>query len=256
LERPGDLVAILSSLMRGQVLFIDEIHRLPRPVEETLYSAMEDFKVDIVTGTGPGARTITLTLEQFTLLGATTRSGLLSAPLRDRFGALFQMEFYQPGELAVIIGRAAPQLELAIDEDAMVHLAAHSRGTPRIALRLLRRIRDYAQVNQAGLVTKDVCAAALKQLGIGAQGLDKMDRAILEMVIERFGGGPVGLDTLAAVFHEERDVLAEVHEPYLLKLGFLMKTPRGRTATSRAYEYCGLKPPPDGGDKAAPLFED
>ncbi|MBN2081322.1 Holliday junction branch migration DNA helicase RuvB [bacterium] len=256
MERPGDLVAILSSLPRGQVLFIDEIHRLPRAVEETLYSAMEDFKVDIVTGTGPGARTITLTLEQFTLLGATTRSGLLSAPLRDRFGALFQMEFYQPDELAVIIGRAAPQLELAIDAAAMLHLAEHSRGTPRIALRLLRRIRDYAQVNQAELVTREICAAALRQLGIGPQGLDKMDRMILETVIDRFGGGPVGLDTLAAVFHEERDVLAEVHEPYLLKLGFLMKTPRGRVATGRAYEYCGLPSPPVSGTQDAPLFED
>jgi len=260
LERPGDLVAIISSLSRGQVLFIDEIHRLPRPVEETLYSAMEDFRVDIVTGTGPGARTISLTLERFTLLGATTRSGLLSAPLRDRFGALFQMEFYQPAELALIIERAAPQLEIEIDAAARLYLAEHSRGTPRIALRLLRRIRDYAQVNGIGLIDAGICEGGLTQIGIGPSGLDKMDRAILMTIIERFDGGPVGLDTLAAVFHEERDVLAEVHEPYLLKMGFLQKTPRGRLATARAYEYCGLEPPaPDSADRGGldtPLFEE
>jgi Holliday junction DNA helicase RuvB len=260
LERPGDLVAIISSLTRGQILFIDEIHRIPRPVEETLYSAMEDFRVDIVTGTGPGARTITLTLERFTLLGATTRSGLLSAPLRDRFGALFQMEFYSPAELALIIERAAPQLGIEIDAPARLYLAEHSRGTPRIALRLLRRIRDYAQVNGIELIDAEVCSAGLTQIGIGPSGLDKMDRAILETIIERFDGGPVGLDTLAAVFHEERDVLAEVHEPYLLKMGFLQKTPRGRLATARAYEYCGVEPPArdsTGRDQLdTPLFEE
>ncbi len=253
LERPGDLVAILSNLSEGEVLFIDEVHRLPRPVEETLYGAMEDFKVDIVTGTGPGARTITLPLARYTLLAATTRSGLLSAPLRDRFGALFHLEFYQPAELASIVERAAAALGIAIDEPARMHLAEHSRGTPRIALRLLRRVRDYAQVGGADGVDQPVCEAALKQLGIGPLGLDRMDRSIIETVIERFAGGPVGLDTLSAVFHEERDVLAEVHEPYLLKLGLLQKTPRGRVATLRAYEYCGLKPPPGG---AAPLFEE
>jgi Holliday junction DNA helicase RuvB len=253
LERPGDLVAILSNLAEGEVIFIDEVHRLPRPVEETLYGAMEDFKVDIVTGTGPGARTITLPLARFTLLAATTRSGLLSAPLRDRFGALFHLEFYQSAELATIIERAAGALGIAIDEPARLHLAEHSRGTPRIALRLLRRVRDYAQVSGADGIGRPVCEAALTQLGIGPLGLDRMDRSIIETVIERFGGGPVGLDTLSAVFHEERDVLAEVHEPYLLKLGLLQKTPRGRMATKRAYEYCGLKPPAGEG---GPLFEE
>ncbi len=241
LERPGDLVAILSSLAPGQVLFIDEIHRLPRTVEETLYSAMEDFKVDIVTGIGPGARTITLPLPRFTLIGATTRSGLLSAPLRDRFGALFHLDFYAPAELAQIIRRACPALGLSLDEAARMHLAEHSRGTPRIALRLLRRIRDFAQVQGESVVPLQLCAEGLQQLGISADGLDKMDRAILQAIIERFDGGPVGLDTLAAVFHEERDVLAEVHEPYLLKMGYLQKTPRGRVATARAYQYFGLK---------------
>jgi Holliday junction DNA helicase RuvB len=254
LERTGDLVAILSSLGEGQVLFLDEIHRLPRPVEEVLYSAMEDYKVDIVTGVGPGARTITLPLARFTLVGATTRSGMLSAPLRDRFGGLFHLEFYAPEELARIIARAEGLLGIALTPEARLYLAGHSRGTPRIALRLLRRIRDYAQVAGAAEVTQAVCAGALTQLGIGELGLDKMDRDILGAIIERFGGGPVGLDTLAAVFHEERDVLAEVHEPYLLKLGFLMKTPRGRVATGRAYTYLGLAPPRDLPE--TPLFED
>lgn len=257
LERPGDLVAIISNLAEGEVLFVDEIHRLARPVEETLYSAMEDFKVDIITGSGPGARTITLALKRFTLLGATTRSGLLSAPLRDRFGALFHLEFYQPEELAIIIARAASSLGMEISSDGRLHLARHSRGTPRIALRLLRRVRDYAQVHGASEVSAAICGDALRQLGIGPLGLDKMDRAILKAVTTRFGGGPVGLDTLAAVFHEERDVLAEVHEPYLLKLGLLMKTPRGRVATGRTYEYLGLPVPQDGSSgPSAPLFDE
>lgn len=255
LERPGDLVAILSNLSEAQVLFLDEVHRLSRPVEETLYSAMEDFRVDIVTGAGPGARTVTLPLSRFTLLAATTRSGLLSAPLRDRFGGTFHLEFYQPEELATILARAAPFLGIAIADDARLHLAEHSRGTPRIALRLLRRIRDFAQVAGVEMIDIELCASGLEQLGIGALGLDRMDRRILTSIIERFGGGPVGLDTLAAVFHEERDVLAEVHEPYLLKMGFLQKTPRGRVATARAYEYCGLPPPPSEDAAAAPLFE-
>ena len=243
MERPGDLVAILSNLSQGQVFFLDEIHRLPRNVEETLYSAMEDFKVDIVTGTGPGARTITLPLQRFTLIGATTRSGLLSAPLRDRFGGLFHLEFYEPGDLAEVIARAAARLGLAISDDARLHLAAHSRGTPRIALRLLKRVRDYAQVAGAPQIDLALCERGLKELGISELGLDRLDRAILEAVIHRFGGGPVGLDTLAAVFHEERDVLAEVHEPYLLKTGLLQKTPRGRVATGLAYRYFGLVAP-------------
>lgn len=257
LERPGDLVAIISGLSHGQVLFIDEIHRLPRGVEETLYSAMEDFRVDIVTGTGPGARTISLPLERFTLLGATTRSGLLSAPLRDRFGVMFHLEFYAPDDLAAIILRAAPALGIGVARDAAMHLAAHSRGTPRIALRLLRRMRDFATVQGQTEIGLAACTENLRQLGIGELGLEKLDRDILLAIIDRFGGGPVGLDTLAAVFHEERDVLAEVHEPFMLKLGLLQKTTRGRVATSRAYEYFGLPVP---GDLPKPasgeLFED
>jgi holliday junction DNA helicase RuvB len=256
LERPGDLVAILSSLEAGDVLFIDEIHRLPRGVEETLYSAMEDFRVDIVTGTGPGARTISLPLSRFTLLGATTRSGLLSAPLRDRFGVLFHLEFYEPDELGRIIGRAAPALDIAIDEDARLLLADHSRGTPRIALRMLRRMRDFAQVQGEQNITLDISRGGLKQLGIGELGLDRMDRSILRVIIDRFAGGPVGIDTLAAIMHEEKDVLTDVHEPYLLKIGFLQKTVRGRVATARAYEYFGLQVVHAAGKADGPLFND
>ena len=253
LDRPGDLVAILSNLAQGQVFFIDEIHRIPKGVEETLYSAMEDFRVDIVVGTGPGARTISMPLERFTLIGATTRSGLLTAPLRDRFGVMFQMEFYTPDELQMIITAAASRGDFAIDEDAALHLAEHSRGTPRVALRLQRRIRDYAQVKGDGRIDLDNCRVGLEQLGIGALGLDRLDRAILQAIIERFGGGPVGLDTIAAVFHEERDVLSEVHEPYLLKMGLLYKTPRGRIATLKAYEYLGLPQPENA--PGGPLFD-
>jgi len=256
LEIPGDVVGIMTKLRRGQVLFIDEIHRLRRPVEEILYAAMEDFRAEWVTGTGPGGATqISLPLERFTLIGATTRSGLLSAPLRDRFGGLFHLEFYQPAELATIIGRAAPALGMSITDDARIYLAEHSRGTPRIALRLLRRIRDFVQIKGEAGIALGECQHALEQLGIGTLGLDRMDRAILDAVITRFGGGPVGLDTLAAVFHEERDVLAEVHEPYLLKLGLLQKTPRGRVATAGAYLYLGMKPPA-GVNAPVPLFEE
>jgi Holliday junction DNA helicase RuvB len=254
MDKPGDLVAILSSLSAGQVFFLDEIHRLPRNVEETLYSAMEDFKVDIVTGSGPGARTLTLPLERFTLVGATTRSGMLSAPLRDRFGGQFHLEFYTPAELAVIIRRATTGMQLQIDDSARLFLASHSRGTPRIALRLLRRVRDYVQVSGAAEISEASCRDALQRLGIGELGLDRMDRDILRAIIERFGGGPVGLETLSAVFHEEKDVLAEVHEPYMLKLGLLARTPRGRVATARAYEYLGIDKPSDLPE--APLFDD
>lgn len=254
LERPGDLVAILSNLSDGQVLFVDEIHRLPRGVEEVLYSAMEDFRVDIIVGTGPGARTITMPLRRFTLVGATTRTGLLTAPLRDRFGVIFQMQFYTAEELAQIIANSAGREGIQIDEEARLHLAAHSRGTPRVALRLLRRVRDFAQVKEHGAITLEVCQASLEHLGIGELGLNRMDREMLEAIITRFGGGPVGLDTIAAVFHEEPDVIAQVHEPYLLKLGLLMKTPRGRVATSRTYEYLGLPTPEDKQDQG--LFDE
>lgn len=252
LDRPGDLVAIMTNLSEGQVFFIDEIHRLPKGVEETLYSAMEDFRVDIVVGTGPGARTISMQLERFTLIGATTRSGLLTAPLRDRFGVMFQMEFYSPAELSQVIVGGAARGSVEVSSDAAHYLAEHSRGTPRIALRLLRRMRDFAQVAGEQTVSLEVCKDGLGQLGISELGLDNMDRAILRAIITRFAGGPVGLDTLAAVFHEERDVLAEVHEPYLLKIGMLQKTPRGRVATRLAYEYLDIDPPEN--LPAAPLF--
>lgn len=252
LDRPGDLVAIMTNLSEGQVFFIDEIHRLPKGVEETLYSAMEDFRVDIVVGTGPGARTISMQLERFTLIGATTRSGLLTAPLRDRFGVMFQMEFYSPEELSQVIVGGASRGSVEVSSAAAHYLAEHSRGTPRIALRLLRRMRDFAQVAGEQTVSLAVCNDGLGQLGISELGLDNMDRAILRAIITRFGGGPVGLDTLAAVFHEERDVLAEVHEPYLLKIGMLQKTPRGRVATRLAYEYLEIEPPEN--LPAAPLF--
>jgi len=246
LEIPGDLVGILTKMQYAQVLFIDEIHRLRRPIEEILYGAMEDFRAEWVTGTGPGgAQQISLKLERFTLIGATTRSGLLSAPLRDRFGATYHLSFYQPEELAAIVARAASLLNFEVDDTARLYIAEHSRGTPRIALRLLRRIRDFAQVAGISAISKPECEEALAQLGVGRLGLDRIDRALISTIISRFNGGPVGLDTLSAMFHEERDVLAEVHEPYLLQLGLIQKTPRGRIATTRAYEYLGLEPPPD-----------
>jgi Holliday junction DNA helicase RuvB len=241
IERAADLAAIVNNLEKGDILFIDEIHRLQRPVEERLYSAMEDYEFHIVVGEGMGARTMKLAVNPFTLVGATTRSGLLSSPLRDRFGQSFHLEFYKHIELTEIVTRSARLLKIAVDGAGAAELAARSRGTPRIANRLLRRVRDFAQVNHAPLVTREVALGALAMLEIDGAGFDKMDRAILETVIDKFGGGPVGVDTLAAAIGEEPDTIEEVYEPYLLQEGFLMRTPRGRAATDRAFKHLGRK---------------
>jgi Holliday junction DNA helicase RuvB len=238
-ERAADLAAIVNNLEEGDILFIDEIHRLQRPVEERLYSAMEDYEFHIVVGEGMGARTMKLAVNPFTLVGATTRSGLLSSPLRDRFGQHFHLDFYTPEELGEVVRRSARLLKVPIDDAGARELAARSRGTPRIANRLLRRVRDFAQVNEAPTVTKDVALGALELLEIDTAGFDKMDRAILSAVIDKFGGGPVGVETLAAAIGEEPDTIEEVHEPFLLQEGFLMRTPRGRAATDRAYKHLG-----------------
>ncbi len=241
IERAADLAAIVNNLEEGDILFIDEIHRLQRPVEERLYSAMEDYEFHIVVGEGMGARTMKLAVNPFTLVGATTRSGLLSSPLRDRFGQNYHLEFYKHAELTEIVTRSARLLKIAIDAGGAAEMAARSRGTPRIANRLLRRARDFAQVNEAALVTREVALGALAMLDIDAAGFDKMDRAILETVIDKFGGGPVGVETLAAAIGEEPDTIEEVYEPYLLQEGFLMRTPRGRAATDRAFKHLGRK---------------
>ncbi|HUY28003.1 MAG TPA: Holliday junction branch migration DNA helicase RuvB [Candidatus Binataceae bacterium] len=241
IERAADLAAIVNNLEEGDILFIDEIHRLQRPVEERLYSAMEDYEFHIVVGEGMGARTMKLAVNPFTLVGATTRSGLLSSPLRDRFGQNYHLEFYNHAELTEIVARSARLLKIAVDADGAAELAARSRGTPRIANRLLRRVRDFAQVNEAALVTREVALGALAMLEIDAAGFDKMDRAILEALIDKFGGGPVGVETLAAAIGEEPDTIEEVYEPYLLQEGFLMRTPRGRAATDRAFKHLGRK---------------
>lgn len=235
IERPGDLAAILTNLEPRDVLFIDEIHRLPHIVEEILYPAMEDFQLDIIIGQGPSARTVKLDLPQFTLVGATTRAGLLSSPLRDRFGVISRLEFYTEGELSTIVTRSARILGIMIDQDGSNELAGRSRGTPRIANRLLRRSRDFAQVRADGVITLKVVRDALKLLEIDEIGLDQMDRMILLTIIDKFSGGPVGLDTLAAAICEESDTIEDVYEPFLIQQGFLNRTPRGRMATRSAY---------------------
>jgi Holliday junction DNA helicase RuvB len=239
IERAGDLAAIVSDLDQGDVLFIDEIHRLARVVEEILYPAMEDFELNIVVGKGPGARSMKLAVKPFTMVGATTRSGLLSAPLRDRFGQHYHLDFYGHGELTQIIQRSAQLLDVRIDQEGAVELAARARGTPRIANRLLRRVRDFAQVNAAPVVTSEVALGALELLEIDACGFDKMDRAILSAIIDKFDGGPVGVETLAAAVGEEADTIGDVYEPYLLQEGFIARTARGRIATQRAYTHLG-----------------
>ena len=241
IERAADLAAIVNNLEKGDVLFIDEIHRLQKIVEERLYSAMEDFEFHIVVGEGMGARTMKLAVNPFVLVGATTRSGLLSSPLRDRFGQHFHLDFYNHDELTEIVRRSAALLKVAIDDGGAQQLAARSRGTPRIANRLLRRIRDYAQVHDAPVVTREVALAALDLLEIDTAGFDKMDRLILAAIIEKFDGGPVGLESLSAAVGEEADTIEEVYEPYLLQEGFVARTSRGRVATQRAYSHLGLK---------------
>ena len=239
IERAADLAAIVNNLEEHDVLFIDEIHRLQRVVEELLYSAMEDFEFHIVVGEGMGARTMKLAVKPFTLVGATTRSGLLSSPLRDRFGQHFHLDFYDHAELGEIVRRSAALLNVAIDEGGAHEIASRSRGTPRIANRLLRRVRDFAQVNEAPVVTREIALGALELLEIDAAGFDKMDRAILGAIIDKFDGGPVGVESLAAAVGEESDTIEEVYEPYLLQEGFLARTSRGRVATQRAYTHLG-----------------
>ncbi len=241
IERPGDLAAILTNLQEGDVLFIDEIHRLTASVEEILYPAMEDFQLDLVIGQGPSARSIKIDLPKFTLVGATTRAGLLSPPFRDRFGVVLRVEFYSDEELQEIVSRSAKILGVAIDSKGAYEIAKRSRGTPRIANRLLRRVRDYAEVKAKGAITQEVADKALKMLEVDELGLDKMDREILSVIIDRFGGGPVGLDTLAASVGEEKNTLEDVYEPFLIQRGYIQRTPRGRVATDLAYRHMNRK---------------
>lgn len=240
IERPGDLAALLTNLSEGDVLFIDEIHRLNTSVEEILYPAMEDFALDIIIGKGPSARSLRIDLPHFTLVGATTRAGMLTGPLRDRFGVINRLELYAPADLKIIIDRSARILDIPIDEDGALEIARRSRGTPRIANRLLRRVRDYAQIKAEGKITREVADAGLKLLEIDALGLDHVDRRMLDTIIRMFGGGPVGLDTLAAATGEESNTIEDVYEPYLMQLGFLMRTPRGRIATQAAFAHMGI----------------
>ncbi|GGA42005.1 Holliday junction branch migration DNA helicase RuvB [Paenibacillus physcomitrellae] len=244
IERPGDLAALLTNLQEGDVLFIDEIHRLHRTVEEVLYPAMEDFALDIMIGKGPSARSVRLDLPPFTLIGATTRAGLLSAPLRDRFGVVSRLEFYSVEELSYIVSRGADILSIEIVGDAAEEIALRSRGTPRIANRLLKRVRDFAQVRGDGIITQEAAVEALRMLQVDPRGLDQIDHKMLRAMITSFRGGPVGLDTIAATIGEESQTIEDVYEPYLLQIGFLQRTPRGRMATPAAYHHLGL-PIPD-----------
>jgi len=240
LDRPGDLAAILTNLEEGDVLFVDEIHRMPRAVEEVLYPALEDFKLDVVLGKGPSARSIRLDLPRYTLIGATTRPGRITAPLRERFGFSPRLDYYPRQDLARIVGRSAGILGVRTDKDGAEEIAKRARGTPRVANRLLRRVRDFAQVRHDGAISGDVARSGLELFEVDAEGLDKVDLAILATVIGKFGGGPVGLSTLAAAVGEETDTVEDVYEPYLLQLGFLQRTPRGRVATAAAYRHLGV----------------
>ena len=247
LERPGDLAALLTNLERNDVLFIDEIHRLSPVVEEILYPALEDFQIDILIGEGPAARSVKLDLQPFTLVGATTRAGMLTNPLRDRFGIIARLEFYTADELSSIVTRSAGLLKAAIAEDGAREIARRSRGTPRIANRLLRRVRDYAEVKAGGHITGEVAHAALSMLDVDPAGLDIMDRKLLEAIVYKFDGGPVGLDSLSAAIGEERDTIEDVIEPYLIQHGYVQRTPRGRIATQGTYRHLGLTPPAQAG---------
>ncbi len=240
IEKPGDLAALLTNLNENDILFVDEIHRLNRSVEEILYPAMEDYAIDIMIGKGPTANSIRLDLPKFTLVGATTRAGQLSSPLRDRFGVILRLELYTPEELALIVTRSAGILNVPIEEDGAIEIARRSRGTPRIANRMLRRVRDFAQVKGGGVITRSMAHQALNALEVDELGLDAVDRRMLESIIQNYGGGPVGLDTLAATINEEAITLEDVYEPYLMQLGFLTRTPRGRCVTQRAYEHLGI----------------
>ncbi len=251
IEKAGDLASILTNLSDGDVLFIDEIHRLSRSVEEVLYPAMEDYALDIMIGKGPTARSIRLDLPRFTLVGATTRAGLLSAPLRDRFGILFRLEMYSPEELAAIVRRSAGILNVRADDAGVLEIARRSRGTPRIANRMLRRVRDFAQIRAGGVITLEVARQGMDLLDVDELGLEKLDRAMLETMIDKFAGGPVGLETLSAMTGEDASTIEDVYEPYLMQLGFLTRTPRGRVVMPAAYEHLGRKPqtPPDEGEQ-------
>jgi Holliday junction DNA helicase RuvB len=243
IERPGDLAAMVSNLQPRDVIFIDEVHRMTPTIEETLYPAMEDYHLDIVIGEGPGARAIKLAVEPFTLIGATTRTGLLTSPLRARFGIVLRLDYYAERDILEIVQRSARILGVEIERDAAAELAARSRGTPRVANRLLRRVRDYAQVRADGRITKDVADRALQMLEVDRHGFDEIDRRLLLTIIEKFGGGPVGVGSLAAALSEERDAIEDIYEPFLIQIGFLERTPRGRVATRRAYEFFGLNSP-------------
>ncbi|MHB8143205.1 MAG: Holliday junction branch migration DNA helicase RuvB [Thermoleophilia bacterium] len=243
LERKADIAAILTNLQEGDILFIDEIHRLGRSVEEVLYPAMEDYQLDIIIGQGPSARTIRLDVPPFTMVGATTRAGLITTPLRDRFGVTHRLEYYNAAELSKIAARSASILGVEAEEDGLMEIASRSRGTPRVCNRLLRRVRDYAQVKAEGRITRDIARSALGLLEVDGEGLDKVDREILRLIIEKFDGGPVGLSTLAVAVGEERDTIEDVYEPYLLQRGMLKRTPRGRVVTRLAYEHLGAAAP-------------
>ena len=243
LEKPGDLAAILSNLGDREVLFIDEIHRMPPAIEEILYPALEDYELDILIGSGPSARSVKVALQKFTLIGATTRAGLLTSPLRARFGIVHRLEFYTPADLEEIVRRSARILGVSIDDASAVEIARRSRGTPRIANRLLRRVRDYAQVRASGSITSEVAHAGLKLLEVDEYGFDEVDRKLLRTIIEKFGGGPVGINSIAAAISEEKDAIEDIYEPFLIQIGFVDRTPRGRVATARAYAYFGLDAP-------------
>ena len=251
IEKAGDLASILTNLADGDVLFIDEIHRLSRSVEEVLYPAMEDYALDIMIGKGPTARSIRLDLPRFTLVGATTRAGLLSAPLRDRFGIIFRLEMYAPEELAMIVRRSAGILNVKAEDDGILEIARRSRGTPRLANRMLRRMRDFAQIRGGGVITREVARQALDMQGVDDPGLDQLDRTMLSTMMDKFAGGPVGLETLSAMTGEDASTIEDVYEPYLMQLGFMMRTPRGRVVTPAAYEHMGRKPltPPEEGEQ-------
>jgi Holliday junction DNA helicase RuvB len=243
IEKPGDLAAILTNLQEREVLFIDEIHRMSPIIEEILYPAMEDYELDILIGQGPGARSVKVPVHRFTLVGATTRTGLLTSPLRARFGIVHRLDFYAEGDITEIIRRSARILSVPIDDDAAEEIARRSRGTPRVANRLLRRVRDYAQVRADGHISGEVADSAMKLLEVDDRGFDEIDRRLLRTIIDKFGGGPVGVGSIAAAMSEERDAIEEIYEPFLIQIGFLDRTPRGRVATARAYEYFGLTAP-------------
>jgi holliday junction DNA helicase RuvB len=243
IEKAGDLAAILTNLQERDVLFIDEVHRMQPAIEETLYPAMEDYVLDIMIGQGPGARSVKMPLQPYTLVGATTRTGLLTSPLRARFGIVHRLDYYSEHDIEEIVRRSARILGVPIDDDAAVEIATRSRGTPRVANRLLRRVRDFAQVRAEGHITRAVADDALRLLEVDARGFDEIDRRLLRTIIDKFGGGPVGVGTLAAAMSEEKDTIEEIYEPFLIQIGFLDRTPRGRVATARAYEYFGLNAP-------------